>query len=80
MKLYSLIMEMEPMILFKIGNRTHDMPENRPMFGNGPLTHESVYDHQILLNNFFFFLWILFLYLDLGGGDSQMLINGTSCL
>ncbi len=30
-------------------NRTQDMPENRPMFGNGPLTHESVYDHQILL-------------------------------
>jgi hypothetical protein len=65
--------------MFQNGNRTQDMPENRPMFGNGPLTHESVYDHQILLNNFFF-LWILFLYLGLGGGHSQMLIDGKSCL
>jgi hypothetical protein len=34
---------------------------NRSMFGNGPLTHENVYDHQILLYYIFFFYGYIFI-------------------
>ena len=61
------------------GDRTQDiLIENRTMFGNGARTHKkiSVWPPSTAL---LFFLFI-FLYLGLGGGDSQMLVNGTSCL